>query len=681
MSTSTNHQSYELNINTSKDFLLETKVLLKNKEYFLIINQSITKNSNSNFDDTSLSIILEDDQTPEYYANQFSSKVIEQISLKSKAYKSYHVFLKMLLTAMYSKTGKSPNIDLIMQEEVEEINKTISNNNIKINTINIDNNNNDTEKIDSKLKNKIYLVLSYQNEFESAHYPLELNYIDNPGKEFTFRTIRRLNKIGNSYVEKIGFVTEKIRNLKENFKKQLQKTLRNNSNINNLSNTSTLNTRLNNSNMLVNNNNNINSTNCTISAEDTIIELSNKIKFLIQENGKLYAMNNNLINRFGNNCSYQIMSKSPNQNRKENENNLNNQNKLISLDSEKEGNNIYTLDTLSVNINNKHSTNNNSTITGYISNLGAIQSPVKNTKDNKEKVININNINNTNNEKLLIDNSETNKRNPNNTVSNTKLGTIKENVNINNNTNTKSQIIINESTIENNKIDTDEEEYLYNYYDDFDKQEEYNISIPIRNIENTDKYITNNQNAMEEDNNIDHIMESIQHELQEIDSLGRKRVSNLKKSQQTHNHIEIKESNLDSNIYSNKDSSSDLKNSNKHIAKQVQGGKGVQGKPKSLSMEKREYYAPVNTNTNEQPLNIIYQYQDQYPQYMYQQSPNSNQFQHQMVNLPINYKNVPIYYNNSNYINRGEEVNKKQVNNYNQYYVKKDTSVTQKDQI
>lgn len=146
-------------------------VIINSKEYFVTIQK----------DESSLTIILEIEELPKYYIGKFSFKAIEQLTTKSKSYKNFNVFFRMLCTSLTQELN-NPCIDLISQEEIDEISTpTQSVKNEGSNSTNF-------IKLDRK-----YLVMSYENEFESVNYPLCLTHLENPPKEITFHTIRRLS--------------------------------------------------------------------------------------------------------------------------------------------------------------------------------------------------------------------------------------------------------------------------------------------------------------------------------------------------------------------------------------------------------------------------------------------------------------------------------------------------------
>ena len=150
-------------------FVKEFSITINNSENYTIILEQTPNN---------LEITLENEE-PNYYIGKFTFSDIEDLTKKSKSYKKYDVFIKMLLSALSNKQ-KLASIDIISQNLINNVNCKFKSNSLQ-----------KSQEIISEQLDKKYLVLTYDNEFENSLYPIPLVFDSNPGKELTFRTIRR----------------------------------------------------------------------------------------------------------------------------------------------------------------------------------------------------------------------------------------------------------------------------------------------------------------------------------------------------------------------------------------------------------------------------------------------------------------------------------------------------------
>lgn len=115
---------------------------------------------------------------------------IEEITRKTGNYKRFSTFVKMLLSALTSKSG-SVFVDLLTPSDLETIrnrHRTVSNSRLST----------------PQSNNKRYLIVTYSVEFDNVHYPLPLQLITSPSVEILQRTINRLRAELSEYKAEIG---------------------------------------------------------------------------------------------------------------------------------------------------------------------------------------------------------------------------------------------------------------------------------------------------------------------------------------------------------------------------------------------------------------------------------------------------------------------------------------------
>lgn len=152
-----------------------------------------------------LKLNLEQIDESMYWKAEFEAKYIEEITNKAGSYKSFQIFIKMLMSAL-SKESESVFIDLLSFRDLEQIKmKKMQGNSLResfnsnesqmnFNKINAMNNSNSNSLNDINRMNKRYFIISFSNEFEKVHYPLPLQYISTPENEMLIRTIQRMKK-------------------------------------------------------------------------------------------------------------------------------------------------------------------------------------------------------------------------------------------------------------------------------------------------------------------------------------------------------------------------------------------------------------------------------------------------------------------------------------------------------
>jgi len=138
--------------------------------------------------DVNLNLSLEQATETLYWNGSFDARYLEEITNKAGSYKSFEVFVKMLMSGL---ANESDNvlIDLLSYKDLEMMrNKKAQNNSNNLNESN-------SMNADLSVINKKYFIISYTNEFEKVHFPLPLSFILQPDISHTLRTIERLKKL------------------------------------------------------------------------------------------------------------------------------------------------------------------------------------------------------------------------------------------------------------------------------------------------------------------------------------------------------------------------------------------------------------------------------------------------------------------------------------------------------
>ena len=133
----------------------------------------------STIDDT-LVIGAEEKETGERWRGEFSSRYIEEITHKTGNYKKFSVFVKMLISSLTTESD-SVFIDLLTYADLELLKSRKTGNKSS-----------SAASLAAKNNKKRYLILTYAVEFDRVHYPLPLNFEDNPDPHDLKLTIGRL---------------------------------------------------------------------------------------------------------------------------------------------------------------------------------------------------------------------------------------------------------------------------------------------------------------------------------------------------------------------------------------------------------------------------------------------------------------------------------------------------------
>jgi coiled-coil domain-containing protein 61 len=128
-----------------------------------------------------LTIMIEEKYTGEIWKNEIPGKYIEEITQKAGNFKKFSIFVKLLISAL-QKEDKTTYIDLLTYADLELLKAKKSEEPKKALT----------QEQNKKLLAKRYLILTVCCESERVHYPLPLNYEENPDEETMRKTLNRL---------------------------------------------------------------------------------------------------------------------------------------------------------------------------------------------------------------------------------------------------------------------------------------------------------------------------------------------------------------------------------------------------------------------------------------------------------------------------------------------------------
>lgn len=130
--------------------------------------------------DDVLYIEIEQKDSGNIWKNSFTANYIEEISQKTGNFKKFPVFVKMLLSSVI-KSSDAVFLDILTYQDLEMLKARKQKANTSMTT--------NPEKMKN---NKRYMILTYSVEYDKVHYPLPLNFEENPDVEVLKNTIRRL---------------------------------------------------------------------------------------------------------------------------------------------------------------------------------------------------------------------------------------------------------------------------------------------------------------------------------------------------------------------------------------------------------------------------------------------------------------------------------------------------------
>ena len=118
------------------------------------------------------------------WRGDFKQKYIEEITNKAGNFKKFNVFVKMIQAAMKQEQSDEVIIDLLTQQDLAMI-KARKQNSSQSQQSTIDHTSVDPTQ-------KRYMILTLNGEFEKVHYPLPLNYLEEPDIATLRRTFSRM---------------------------------------------------------------------------------------------------------------------------------------------------------------------------------------------------------------------------------------------------------------------------------------------------------------------------------------------------------------------------------------------------------------------------------------------------------------------------------------------------------
>lgn len=155
-------------------------------------------------DSENLSISFEEKETAKLWKADFTSSYIETLTQKSKSFKKFPIFLKMLISALEG-TSESVVIDLLTYQELEMFRSSRN-----------PGASSSSQPSNPKLLSKRYLILTFSGEFERVHYPLPLSFEEAPDLETMKKTITRLRNELEQAKKTHGVDFDPVLVLKEN---------------------------------------------------------------------------------------------------------------------------------------------------------------------------------------------------------------------------------------------------------------------------------------------------------------------------------------------------------------------------------------------------------------------------------------------------------------------------------
>ena len=130
-------------------------------------------------DSENLLLSFEEKETSKRWKGEFSANYIETLTQKSKSFKKFPIFIKMLTSGLDC-ASDSVIIDLLTYQELEMFRSSRNPGTSS------------SQPSNSKLQTKRYLILTFSGEFERVHYPLPLSFEEAPNIETLQKTILRL---------------------------------------------------------------------------------------------------------------------------------------------------------------------------------------------------------------------------------------------------------------------------------------------------------------------------------------------------------------------------------------------------------------------------------------------------------------------------------------------------------
>ena len=139
-------------------------------------------------DQDQLVLEAEESRTGRRWRGDYTSKYIEDVTTKTGNFKKFTVFVRMLLNSLEN-ASESVFCDLLTYQDLEMLKSRKGGK-----SSNAAGSSQGFNQSNSKMSQKRYLILTYAVEFDRVHYPLPLNYDENPDPSALQATIRRLRE-------------------------------------------------------------------------------------------------------------------------------------------------------------------------------------------------------------------------------------------------------------------------------------------------------------------------------------------------------------------------------------------------------------------------------------------------------------------------------------------------------
>jgi hypothetical protein len=157
------------------NFNIEFFIEFKKVEYIVYLSVS----------DNAMKISMENNDSL-YWLGEYPIQNIEEITQKAGSYKSFSVFVKMLMSGL-SQDNDSVTVDLLTNKDLELMKQKRTNNSM-----------NESMSQDPNKTNRVYLIVNYNGEFEKVCYPIPMYYQNPPPADLMIRTINRLKKVSKT---------------------------------------------------------------------------------------------------------------------------------------------------------------------------------------------------------------------------------------------------------------------------------------------------------------------------------------------------------------------------------------------------------------------------------------------------------------------------------------------------
>ncbi len=160
----------------------ETEMTFKQVEYLI----SVKKVQVTTFEPTNqrLFIEVEEKLTGELWRGEFPARYIEDITAKTGVPKKFQEFVRMVLRSLKAQEGDSVYIDILTYADLEQLKSKKSG--AQSNAAAAQN--------PANIKKRYIIMTELMNPsgIDKVHYPLPLNYVEEPEADALRRTIERM---------------------------------------------------------------------------------------------------------------------------------------------------------------------------------------------------------------------------------------------------------------------------------------------------------------------------------------------------------------------------------------------------------------------------------------------------------------------------------------------------------